>query len=169
MNTSRASGKTPRSSAGGENRTRTPLSGPGILSPVRLPVPPPRRISLPYLIAQIRYDRATLIPHMRSSRVIRKPSSFRESIHWQHWARAMLFFPNGSRHRAVFSSVMKRASRLLHNRWFPPEPMSAPKNHAAAERLCGRSPSRGFHRRLRVRRRHYPGLVSARSGCGRAS
>src|ERR1051325_5626082 len=29
-------------SAGGGNRTHTPLSGPRILSPVRLPVPPPR-------------------------------------------------------------------------------------------------------------------------------
>src|SRR5213593_3387197 len=30
------------SSAGGGNRTHTPLAGPRILSPVRLPVPPPR-------------------------------------------------------------------------------------------------------------------------------
>ena len=29
------------------NRTRTPLAGPRILSPVRLPVPPPRRSPLP--------------------------------------------------------------------------------------------------------------------------
>jgi hypothetical protein len=32
----------PNNGAGGGNRTRTPLSGPRILSPVRLPVPPPR-------------------------------------------------------------------------------------------------------------------------------
>src|SRR4029453_6426758 len=31
-------------SAGGGNRTRTPLAGPRILSPVRLPVPPPRHV-----------------------------------------------------------------------------------------------------------------------------
>src|SRR5262245_51943482 len=31
-------------SAGGGDRTRTPLAGPRILSPVRLPVSPPRRI-----------------------------------------------------------------------------------------------------------------------------
>src|SRR6266853_5290578 len=32
-----------RFSAGGGNRTHTPIAGPRILSPVRLPVPPPRR------------------------------------------------------------------------------------------------------------------------------
>jgi hypothetical protein len=32
--------------AGGGNRTRTPLAGPRILSPVRLPVPPPRRMRI---------------------------------------------------------------------------------------------------------------------------
>ena len=31
-----------RTGAGGGNRTRTPLAGPGILSPVRLPISPPR-------------------------------------------------------------------------------------------------------------------------------
>ena len=31
-------------SAGGGNRTHTPLAGPRILSPVRLPVPPPRLV-----------------------------------------------------------------------------------------------------------------------------
>jgi hypothetical protein len=31
-------------SAGGGNRTRTPLARPRILSPVRLPVPPPRHV-----------------------------------------------------------------------------------------------------------------------------
>src|ERR1700758_689606 len=30
--------------AGGGHRTHTPLSGPRILSPVRLPVPPPRHV-----------------------------------------------------------------------------------------------------------------------------
>ena len=32
------------SGAGGGNRTRTPLARPRILSPVRLPVPPPRHV-----------------------------------------------------------------------------------------------------------------------------
>src|SRR5471032_2926849 len=31
-------------SAGGGHRTHTPLAGPRILSPVRLPVPPPRHV-----------------------------------------------------------------------------------------------------------------------------
>jgi hypothetical protein len=38
-------------SAGGGDRTHTPLAGPRILSPVRLPVPPPRRegfVSIPH-------------------------------------------------------------------------------------------------------------------------
>jgi hypothetical protein len=39
----RACAKAP-SSAGGGDRTHTSLPGPGILSPVRLPVPPPRRV-----------------------------------------------------------------------------------------------------------------------------
>ena len=41
-----------RISAEGGNRTRTPLAGPRILSPVRLPVPPPRhdRLELSFLI-----------------------------------------------------------------------------------------------------------------------
>jgi hypothetical protein len=35
-----------RIGTGGGDRTHTPLAGPGILSPVRLPVSPPRRIQL---------------------------------------------------------------------------------------------------------------------------
>ncbi len=42
------------SSAGGGHRTHTPLAGPRILSPVRLPVPPPRHVvtawNLPILL-----------------------------------------------------------------------------------------------------------------------
>src|ERR1041385_3973072 len=42
----------PGGCAGGGNRTHTPLSRPRILSPVRLPVPPPRRTGIIVSFAQ---------------------------------------------------------------------------------------------------------------------
>src|SRR3954452_4391352 len=42
-----------RSRAGGGHRTHTPLAGPRILSPVRLPVPPPRHTESGLIVSMI--------------------------------------------------------------------------------------------------------------------
>src|SRR5438128_10628935 len=44
-------------SAGGGNRTHTPLAGPRILSPVRLPVPPPRHLMSAPIVSTIYAER----------------------------------------------------------------------------------------------------------------
>jgi hypothetical protein len=61
--------------ARGRSRTVTPLSGPGILSPVRLPVSPPGRgAHLPHCIAaNPDYQRAPLRAHFHPSGYVRFP------------------------------------------------------------------------------------------------
>src|SRR5688572_11101746 len=68
--------------AGGGNRTHTPLAGPRILSPVRLPVPPPRRLvesivyAVPFALAadlSLRFVPTTL--HRSRSATARPPTA----------------------------------------------------------------------------------------------
>jgi hypothetical protein len=73
-----------QSGAGGGNRTRTPLSRPGILSPVRLPVSPPRRVcsiarefAIPAISATSREVRRIARSNARHERRTHQPGLYR--------------------------------------------------------------------------------------------
>ena len=65
--------------AGGGNRTHTPLTGPGILSPVRLPVSPPRRVRAVSHAPSAIIVRA-ITPAIRATRAGRRASDTRSRL-----------------------------------------------------------------------------------------
>ena len=86
-------------SAEGGNRTHTPLAGPRILSPVRLPVPPPRRGSVSESILTCEGVTAEIVSSSHACRL--------------GWRRAGLVVFVQKRMSVVECAAQKRSRRLI--------------------------------------------------------